>query len=82
VFHRGVGERPESGPDPARLNYASYATFSDPDGNEWLLQEVTARLPGRVDTDHTTFTSSPEVAAARGRAPVMSSGHDVDGRHG
>jgi hypothetical protein len=40
--------------------------FSDPDGNEWLLQEVTARLPGRVDTDHTTFTSSTELAAARG----------------
>ena len=37
------------GPDPERKSYSSYASFSDPDGNEWLLQEVTSRLPGRVD---------------------------------
>src|SRR5215467_10637971 len=54
VFHRAVGEGPLSGRDPARRSYASYATFTDPDGNEWLLQEVTVRLPGRVDGDHTT----------------------------
>ena len=52
VFH-GVafdasGRRFEPGPDPERKSYGSYATFSDPDGNEWLLQEVTTRLPGRV----------------------------------
>ena len=57
AFHRWVGEDPASGPDPARRSYASYATFSDPDGNEWLLQEVTVRLPGRVDAVDTTFTS-------------------------
>jgi catechol 2,3-dioxygenase-like lactoylglutathione lyase family enzyme len=45
VFHRDVGEAARSGLDPARRSYASYATFRDPDGNEWLLQEVTARLP-------------------------------------
>ena len=49
VFHRAVGEAPKSGTDPERRSYASYGTFSDPDGNSWLLQEVTARLPGRVD---------------------------------
>ena len=38
-----------SGPDPERRTYHSFASFSDPDGNGWLLQEVTARLPGRVD---------------------------------
>src|SRR5439155_5782101 len=38
-----------SGPDPARGSYRSYASFSDPDGNGWLLQEITARLPGRID---------------------------------
>ena len=38
----------EPGPDPERRSYFSYASFSDPDGNEWLLQEVTERLPGRV----------------------------------
>ena len=53
VFH-GVaftadGSRRAPGPDPERKSYSSYATFSDPDGNEFLLQEVTSRLPGRVD---------------------------------
>ena len=53
IFH-GVpfsadGERRVPGPDPARSSYGSYASFSDPDGNEFLLQEVTTRLPGRVD---------------------------------
>ncbi len=37
-----------AGPDPERRSYASYATFSDPDGNGWVLQELTTRLPGRV----------------------------------
>jgi hypothetical protein len=48
VFHRaGPGQPPLSGPDPERRSYASFATFSDPDGNGWLLQEIKARLPGR-----------------------------------
>lgn len=67
VFHRVVGEPPKSGPHPQRQTYSSYATFSDPDGNSWLLQEVTARLPGRVNAD-TTFVSSTELAAALRRA--------------
>jgi len=55
VFH-GVtfaadGSRRAPGPDPERKSYGSYASFSDPDGNEFLLQEVTSRLPGRVETD-------------------------------
>jgi catechol 2,3-dioxygenase-like lactoylglutathione lyase family enzyme len=45
VFHRGVGEAPRPGRDPERRSYFSNATFGDPDGNEWLLQEVTTRLP-------------------------------------
>lgn len=68
VFHRWVGEAPQPGPDPERRSYASYATFRDPDGNEWLLQEVTARLPGRVDGGQTTFTSAAELARAMRRA--------------
>ena len=67
VFHRTPGEAPVSGPDPARQSYASYATFSGPDGNSWLLQEVTTRLPGRVDANDTTFTSSTELASATRR---------------
>ena len=76
VFHRWVGEDPASGPDPARRSYASYATFSDPDGNEWLLQEVTARLPGRVDAADTTFTSLTELAAALRRAAAAHGEHE------
>jgi len=51
-----------------RRSYASFATFSDPDGNEWLLQEVTARLPGRVDAGPTTFSSPAELIGALRRA--------------
>ena len=76
VFHRAVGEPPKSGPDPARRSYASYATFSDPDGNVWLLQEVTARLPGRVDADVTTFASPAELAAALRRAAAAHGEHE------
>jgi catechol 2,3-dioxygenase-like lactoylglutathione lyase family enzyme len=57
-----------SGPDPARGSYRSYASFSDPDGNGWLLQEVTARLPGRIDADGTSFNSSADLASALRRA--------------
>src|SRR5882762_10487059 len=52
------------GPDPEHRSYRSFASFKDPDGNGWLFQEVTARLPGRVDADDTTFTSSTELATA------------------
>jgi catechol 2,3-dioxygenase-like lactoylglutathione lyase family enzyme len=77
VFHRaGPGKPPLSGPDPARRSYFSYATFSDPDGNSWLLQEVTARLPGRVDEEVTTFTSTTELAAAFRRAEAAHGEHE------
>lgn len=58
------------GPDPDHGSYRSYASFSDPDGNGWLLQEITARLPGRVNTGEATFASSPELSAALRRAAV------------
>ncbi|HET8972897.1 MAG TPA: VOC family protein [Pseudolabrys sp.] len=77
VFHRlGPGKPPVSGRDPERRSYSSFATFRDPDGNEWLLQEVTARFPGRVDTDHTTFTSSTELASALRRAEAAHGEHE------
>ena len=65
-----------SGPDPDHRSYRSYASFSDPDGNGWLLQEVTVRLPGRVDADATTFTSSTELAAALRRAAAAHGEHE------
>jgi catechol 2,3-dioxygenase-like lactoylglutathione lyase family enzyme len=77
VFHRaGPGKPRLSGRHPERRSYASYATFSDPDGNSWLLQEVTLRLPGRVDPDHTTFISSTELASALRRAAAAHGEHE------
>ena len=64
------------GPSPDRTSYRSFATFGDPDGNSWLLQEVTTRLPGRVDTGVTTFTSSTELAAALRRAAAAHGEHE------
>jgi len=47
VFHHAGTTARLPGPDPDRTSYASFASFSDPDGNGWMLQEVTTRLPGR-----------------------------------
>jgi catechol 2,3-dioxygenase-like lactoylglutathione lyase family enzyme len=63
------------GPDPERRSYFSLASFSDPDGNGWLLQEITTRLPGRVEGD-TTFTSAAELAAAMRRAALAHGEHE------
>jgi catechol 2,3-dioxygenase-like lactoylglutathione lyase family enzyme len=72
-----------SGPAPDHASYRSFATFSDPDGNCWLFQEVTARLPGRVEATDTTFTSSTELAAALRRAAVAHGEHEkrTGGQH-
>jgi catechol 2,3-dioxygenase-like lactoylglutathione lyase family enzyme len=75
VFHRGGREGRVSGPDPQRRSYASFAAFSDPDGNGWLFQEITTRLPGRVETD-TTFTSPAELATALRRAAAAHGEHE------
>jgi hypothetical protein len=64
-----------SGLDPEHRSYRSFASFSDPDGNGWLLQEVTNRLPGRVEGD-TTFGSSSELRAALWRAAVAHGEHE------
>jgi catechol 2,3-dioxygenase-like lactoylglutathione lyase family enzyme len=64
-FHRGTEGR-ASGPDPQRRSYASYASFSDPDGNRWLLQEVKTRLPGRgLSLDLATLTELLREAEKR-----------------
>ena len=70
------GQLRVSGPDPDHRSYRSYASFSDPDGNGWLLQEVTVRLPGRVNADVTTFTSSTELASALRRAEAAHGEHE------
>jgi catechol 2,3-dioxygenase-like lactoylglutathione lyase family enzyme len=77
VFHRaGPGQPPVSGPHPQRGSYASFATFSDPDGNEWLLQEVTTRFPGRIDSNATSFASAPDLAGAMRRASAAHGEHE------
>lgn len=69
IYHLAAG--PVAGVDPEHGSYQSYATFSDPDGNEWLLQEVTTRLPGRTWAD-----TSADIAA---RAELL---HETSSRHG
>jgi catechol 2,3-dioxygenase-like lactoylglutathione lyase family enzyme len=65
-----------SGPDPEHRSYRSFASFSDPDGNGWLLQEITARLPGRIDANATTFTAAGELANALRRAAAAHGEHE------
>ena len=76
VFHLSRARGRENGPDPVRASYGSFAAFNDPDGNGWLLQEVTARLPGRVEADGTTFGSASALAAALGRAEAAHAQHE------
>ena len=85
VFHAvspGAQFQPEgtsgrmSGPAPDHATYRSYATFSDPDGNGWLLQEVTTRLPGRIDHAETSFASPNDLASALRRAEAAHGEHE------
>jgi catechol 2,3-dioxygenase-like lactoylglutathione lyase family enzyme len=70
------GRRRVSGPDSEHRSYRSFASFSDPDGNGWLLQEVTTRLPGRIDRAETTFASSNDLATALRRAEAAHGEHE------
>ncbi|MET8153180.1 VOC family protein [Actinoplanes sp. NPDC049668] len=75
IFHltpQGRGD----GPAPDRATYSSLAAFSDPDGNGWLLQEVTTRLPGRIDPGATTYTSVAGLAGALRRAAAAHGEHE------
>jgi catechol 2,3-dioxygenase-like lactoylglutathione lyase family enzyme len=76
VFHRGIGTGPSNGLDPERRSYFSYASFNDPDGNSWLLQEVTVRFPGRIDAGETAFTSVTDLATALRRAATAHGEHE------
>ena len=76
MFHRGGPTGRLSGPDPERKSYASFVSFADPDGNSWLVQEVTVRLPGRVNAEVTKFTSPTELAAALRRAEAAHGEHE------
>ena len=65
-----------SGPAPDHDTYGSFVTFSDPDGNGWLVQEVTNRLPGRIDPTETTFASVADLASALRRAEAAHGEHE------
>jgi catechol 2,3-dioxygenase-like lactoylglutathione lyase family enzyme len=70
------GRRRVTGSDPQRGSYRSFASFRDPDGNGWLFQEITTRLPGRIDPAITTFTSVSDLAAALRRAEAAHAEHE------
>jgi hypothetical protein len=84
VFHAGTpgaqfqadGSGRVSKPAPDRASYGSFATFSDPDGNGWLVQEITTRLPGRVDAADTAFASAADLASALRRAEAAHGEHE------
>jgi catechol 2,3-dioxygenase-like lactoylglutathione lyase family enzyme len=85
VFHAGTpGAQFRPGGTDGRVpghasgdaSYSSFATFSDPDGNGWLLQEVTTRLPGRIDSAQTAFASTADLASALRRAEAAHGEHE------
>ncbi|MDR3572098.1 MAG: VOC family protein [Candidatus Pacebacteria bacterium] len=81
LFHHAGTEGRVSGPHPERRSYASFASFSDPDGNGWVCQEVTRRHPGRMSENSTTFTSSYDLASALRRAAVAHGKYEMQIGH-
>jgi catechol 2,3-dioxygenase-like lactoylglutathione lyase family enzyme len=76
VFHHAGTEGRVPGPAPDRSSYGSWVSFSDPDGNGWLIQEVTTRLPGRV-AERTTYESASDLADAMRRAAAAHGEHEA-----
>jgi catechol 2,3-dioxygenase-like lactoylglutathione lyase family enzyme len=76
VFHFGPDFKPVPGVDPEHRSYSSRAEFSDPDGNTWLFQEITTRLPGRVDTAETEYGSAGDLSNAMRRAALAHGEHE------
>ena len=75
-FQRDDASGRVAGPADERASYSSFVTFSDPDGNGWLLQEITTRLPGRVDPAETTYTSVDDLQQALQRAATAHGEHE------
>jgi len=75
IFYHAGTEARVPGPDPQRSTYASFASFSDPDGNGWLLQEINVRLPGRVSGMATRCDGASDLSKALRRA-AMAHGED------
>ena len=75
IFHITTNG-PVAGIDPEHGTYRSRALFSDPDGNSWMLQEITTRLPGRIDSGVTSFGSVTDLASAMRRAEAAHGEHE------
>jgi len=75
-FNNAVENPRVAGRDPEGRSYFSFASFEDPDGNRWLLQEITTRLPGRIDSAATTFSSASDLASALRRAEAAHGEHE------
>ena len=69
-------EARQPGPDPERTSYGSFFSFSDPEGNTWIVQEVTTRRPGRIDATGTSFGSTADLASALKRAEAAHREHE------
>jgi catechol 2,3-dioxygenase-like lactoylglutathione lyase family enzyme len=69
-------EARQPGPDPDRTSYGSFVYFTDPDSNTWLVQEVTTRLPGRMDATETAYASAADLESALGRAEAAHREHE------
>jgi catechol 2,3-dioxygenase-like lactoylglutathione lyase family enzyme len=76
VFHRFPARQRTAGPDPQQGSYASFVSFRDPDGNAWLVQEVTTRLPGRSPTEVGTFQSAAALAHLLRRTAIAHAEHE------
>jgi len=77
VFHHADTVARVSGPDPQRRSYSSFAAFADPDGNGWVFQEITTRLPGRIDPAATSFASANDLSQALQRAAAAHGEHEA-----
>jgi catechol 2,3-dioxygenase-like lactoylglutathione lyase family enzyme len=77
IFHHAGNYKRVPGPGTNHASYGSFVSFSDPDGNNWYVQEVTTRLPGRVDATATTFTSTDDLASALSRAARAHGEHET-----
>lgn len=78
IFHHAGGNGLVAGVNPQRKSYASFASFSDPDGNNWVFQEVTARLTGHIEPGDTSFT--PELTSFVRRAEIAGRRRDEGAR--
>jgi catechol 2,3-dioxygenase-like lactoylglutathione lyase family enzyme len=75
-FNNTIENSRVAGRDPEGRSYFSFVSFKDPDGNGWLLQEITTRLPGRIDSAATMFNSVSDLSSALRRAEAAHGEHE------